>query len=326
MNRYLPLLTTLALAACGGGGGGSPPPTTASTPTPVPTVNSAIGQNGNIDGTALKSTGPGPYSLDAVTATLDTGIGPDNGGVSIRDTAVPGTVSVTFDANTNQITSMTYHQSGADHELLGLDGTMVNNPQSVPQITKEMISAAEMSLSPNHPMVIGEALSYSAFGVWANQFQGGPNDGVMAVGVFAHGSETPIAAVPTTGTASYTGDAAGYASVPKPAGDQHTNGTLNMAFNGSAAVGIDFGKQTVNTSFTHMQAVSMDSIATTANLPDLNGSGSLTGNNYSTSLSGGGLAGVANGKLYGPAAQETAGTFTAAGGGTTIVGAFGAKR
>src|SRR5580704_5149581 len=102
MNRYLPLWVTLALAACGGSGGGSSPAPSASS-TPV-SVNSAVGQNGNIDGTALKSTGPGPYPVSAVTATLDPGTGPNSGGVTPRDTAT-GTVNVTFDPNTNQITS-----------------------------------------------------------------------------------------------------------------------------------------------------------------------------------------------------------------------------
>jgi len=328
MNRYLPLLMTLALAACGGGGGGSSPsPAASSMPAPA---SGAVGQNGNIDGTALKSTGPGPYPVSAVTATLDPGTGPNSGGVSVRDTAATGTVAVTFDPNTNQITSVTYHQDSADHELLGLNGSTVTNPQSVPKITKDMISTAVQGLTPNQPIVIGETLNYSGFGVWANAIKtnppGGPNDGVMAAGVFAAGSPTPTGAVPTTGSATYTGDAAGYASLAKPAGDPHTNGTLNMAFDANARIGIDFAKRTASTSFTNIQAVSMDSIATTARLPDLNGSGSLVGNAYSTSLSGGGLSGVANGTLNGPQAQETAGTFTAAGGGTTIVGGFAAKR
>lgn len=331
MNRHLPLLMTLALAACGGGGGGggSPPPTTGSATQPS-TMNSAVGQNGNIDGTALKSTGPGPYPLNAVTATLNTGVGPADGGISISDTAAPGTVSVTFDPTTNQITAMTYSQNGTDHELLGLDGTTVANPQSVPQLTKDMISTAVQNFQVNQPVVLGETLQYSSFGVWANAIKtnppGGPNDGKFAVGVFAAGSPTPTASVPTTGSATYTGDAAGFASMATPAGDPHTNGKMNMAFDANAKVVIGFADRTATTSFTNLQAVSMDSLATKAALPDLTGSGSLTGNAYSTALSGGGLTGGAIGTLNGPAAQETAGTFSAQGGTTTIVGGFAAKR
>jgi hypothetical protein len=163
--------------------------------------------------------------------------------------------------------------------------------------------------------------------------------------VFAGGSPTPINAIPTTGSATYTGDAAGFASIPTPAGDAHTNGTMNMAFQGAASVGINFGTQAVTTNFTGMKAVSMDSIATQSNLPDLTGTGTLTGGKYTTTLTGTAtgltagptaLTGSANGTLFGPAAQETAGTFSASNGvtscaaapctGVSIIGAFGAKK
>jgi hypothetical protein len=361
MNKYLPLLVTLALAGCGGGGGGSSTPattastptaaptstastpaSTASTPTSTPTVNRAVGQNGTINGTQLQTNGNpagGPFPLGAVTASLNTSTAANGGGVNIADgqqTPVPGTLAVTFDNNGN-VTGMTYNQNGADHALSGLNGFTNNNPQSVTQITSAMISNATQAAQANpaavggvNPQIVTEALTYSNFGVWANQVNNNDpnNGGVLQVGVFASGSPTPASAVPTTGSATYTGDAAGFASIPTPAGDPHTNGTLNMAFNAAAAIGINFGTGAVNSTISNIQAVSMDSIATTATIPNLTGTGNLaTGTaNYSTSLAGGGMTGNLNGTLYGPTAQETAGTFSATGGGSTIIGAYGAHK
>jgi hypothetical protein len=333
MNRYLPLLVALALAGCGGGGGGSSTPATSAASA---TRNSAVGQGGAnggpIDGTALKTQGNpagGPFPLTAVTGTLNTSTAANGGGLTPVDTGVTGTVAVTFDPTTNNITSITYNQNSADHELLGLNGTTISNPRSVSKITKEMISNAVQNITFNKPAVINEALTFSSFGVWANAFQGGPHDGVFAVGVFAHGSQTPASAVPKSGSATYTGDAAGFASIPKPANDTHTNNTLNMAFDANAAIGINFGTGGVTSSITNIHAVSMDGIATTATLSNLNGTGNMLAGTagYSTNLSSStGQTGTLNGMLTGPTAQETVGTFSASGNGVNMIGAYGAKR
>lgn len=353
MNRYLPLLMTLALVGCGGGGGGSTPPaTTASTPTITPTPNSAVGQGGAaggpINGTALKTQGTppgGPFPLKAITATFNTSTAANGGGLTVSDgnganDPVPGTVSMTFDAS-NKVTSITYKGSDPNRELTGLDGqglavapTTIQNPLSVSKITKELIQQQAFinNTTFNKPAVVNEALNFSSFGVWATSFSnnGGPHDGVLAVGVFAHGSETPVSAVPKTGTANFTGDAAGFASVARPKGDtQHTNSTLNGAFDAAAAIGINFGTGAVASSITGAHFISGDSQGTTVSLPDLNGTGNMNGNAYSTSLASSDKTanGNLNGKLYGPTAQETAGTFSASGpNGFSMIGAFGAKR
>lgn len=320
----------LILAACGGGHSSSSPAvvtgsgsggstgstgTITTNPPAPPAQLDSIGQNGTIDGTNL----PASAVLTATTATLDNVTGT---GINPRDPAVTGTVDIVTDPTTHQVTSVTFHQDDGQ-DLFGLNGAVGANPQSSTKINAADIAgaifAAQNVATGTNTTVAAEALSYSAFGGWVTQFRDGPDDGTTAVGVFAGGSLTPDASVPKTGSATYSGDAAGFASIPAAAGSP-------MGFSGNSAVGIDFGKQNVSTSFTNLQAVSTDGL-TTAKLPDLTGTGSLVGAHYTTTLAGsGGLSGGAAGALFGPAAQETAGTFNAAGGGTTIIGSFGAKQ
>jgi hypothetical protein len=352
MNRYLPLLMTLALAGCGGGGGGSTPPaTTASAPTTTttpgtPTPNSAVGQNGTFNGTALQSPqanpAGGPFPLQAITANFDT----TNGGLNTADAAVPGNISLTFNPD-GTVAKITYAQNGTDHELTGLDGGGVNGPTtistdgsgsgiapnnqlSVSKITKEMIQNALINLKSNQPVVINEALTWSTFGVWATAFNnnGGPHDGQLAAGVYAAGSLTPANAVPTTGSATYTGDAAGFASVPTPAGDTtHTQATLNGTWDSPMAITADFGKQTATASLSNPQFISGDPQGTKVALPSLTSTtGTLSGNTIKTDLAGGGLTGNVSANFFGPAAQEVAGTLTASGAGINMNGAFGLKK
>ena len=71
----------------------------------------------------------------------------------------------------------------------------------------------------------------------------------------------------------------------------------------------------------------MDETGTTGALPNLSGTGAISGNTYAiNNLSGGSLSGTANGTFYGPGANETAGTFQVSGGGTTVIAAFGASQ
>jgi hypothetical protein len=70
-------------------------------------------------------------------------------------------------------------------------------------------------------------------------------------------------------------------------------------------------------------AVSVDSIAPTKLAPLPAGS---TGNVVSPTPGSGGLSGSTMGQLFGPSAQETAGSFNASGSGSPIAGAFGAKK
>jgi hypothetical protein len=81
----------------------------------------------------------------------------------------------------------------------------------------------------------------------------------------------------------------------------------------------------VTTNISNLQFQSLASNVVT-NQPNLAGSATISGNQYTGTLSGGSLAGTSTGTFYGPAAAETAGVWKVSGGGTTAIGSYGAKQ
>jgi len=156
------------------------------------------------------------------------------------------------------------------------------------------------------------SLSASAYGIWgASDTTGlaGP------AGTYALGNLTPAAAVPATGTATFTGSTIGVGSI---------NGTAIQALRGDAQIVANFASLSVTTNFTNLGTQNISTNAT-GSLPDLSGTSTLAGNAYSGPISGSGLTGTVNGNFYGTAAQETAGVWQASGGGARWMGSYGAK-
>ena len=155
------------------------------------------------------------------------------------------------------------------------------------------------------------SLSYSVFGVWT-----APDGGSFGrVGVFAAGVETAAGSVPLNGNATYNGMALGLGT--------DSNGAF--AFAGDAQIVADFSSQSVRTTFSSL--VTHDPVTNkTDTLPPLSGTSTITGNKYSGSINGGALSGNVEGAFYGPGAEETAGVLRAQGGGTTLLGSYGARR
>jgi hypothetical protein len=163
-------------------------------------------------------------------------------------------------------------------------------------------------------------LQFSEFGVWAAP-SGGPNGNNL--GVIAGGMETPAASMPKVGTATYTGGTVGVAVA----------GPTTFALAGDATIVADFSRLTAQTSFTNMQAQNIQTGAT-APWNNLSGTSTISGSRFSgglassgpSAISPAGVSGSLAGQFNGPGAQETTGAWAVAGGNTSAVGSFAAKR
>ncbi|MCW5620011.1 MAG: transferrin-binding protein-like solute binding protein [Burkholderiales bacterium] len=167
--------------------------------------------------------------------------------------------------------------------------------------------------------------NYQSFGIWS--VPGG------SVSAMSYGAPTPVSAIPTTGTATYTGSLrGGYVSKggemlngdPVAAGDRF--GVL-----ADLTANVDFGAGTrtvdISTSNTKLEDQSNDQF----NDPSFDLSGSLIitpGQNLFEGVvtNGRGMSGDAAGKFYGPSHSELGGTMHLTGPNGSMVGAFGAKR
>ncbi len=287
-------LCLLALSGCGGGSGAPPPP---------PAQSQAFLP---FQGANTKVT----YDVDSAAAALDTAKSSVTGGIS--PSGAGSTVTVSTDAS-GHVTQYVVNVSTGG---VTFSQTYSGNLQELPgSLTLSQLAAgfrpiASASTATNG-FIFGasDGLSYSAFGAWlANN-----GSGMLAFGVLAGG--VPTAAMPTTGLATFNGTTFGFG----------TRGTTAFALMGGATIEADFGSHQVTTTFSNLKTQDLITNAP-GTLPDQTGSGSMTGNKYMTSISGGGLSGAANGTFYGPKAQETAGVWQSAGGSTTAMGSFGARR
>jgi hypothetical protein len=152
-------------------------------------------------------------------------------------------------------------------------------------------------------------LNSSIFGAWLLNEAGDD----LEIGTFAGGNETPLANIPTSGSASYTGYTIGAGAT----------GTELFALRGSIRVDADFAAHDVTSTISNISTLNANNIS--GALPNLTGSGAIVGNDFTTSLSGGALSGGLTGAFYGTNADEAAGTWRVTGGGTTAVGSFAAQ-
>lgn len=172
------------------------------------------------------------------------------------------------------------------------------------------------------------SLTYSTYGVWTTT---GPT-GITRVGAFATGTSTTPAQMPTTGTATYTGGAAGYAITNIAAN--------NVSFVGDTRFDLDFAARTMTGGVTNITTRNLATPATSGTLgPIIFGSGSI--DLATTHFSGGaaaisflpgaaidltGAVGKVDGVFYGPNAAEAAGSFQLSKTNVSVMGSFGVKR
>jgi hypothetical protein len=176
------------------------------------------------------------------------------------------------------------------------------------------LSKATASAVTPDPFLAG--WNYQTFGVWA--VQSTPSSFVLG-GVSA-GNATPGNAVPTTGTATFFGQASGY--FIDMAGIRFTSNAAMIA-------NVDFQNRAIG--FTTLDTTLVNSnTRASSSKEELDLSGSLSWaagvNNFSGRVRtrDNNLDGNASGRFYGPAAQEIGGTYELVGGSVSrMVGGFG---
>lgn len=166
-------------------------------------------------------------------------------------------------------------------------------------------------------------LSYMRFGQWAETSHSGQ---AVAFGLFHAGNETPLAQIPTSGTATYHGSTVGIAFRDDVTTRIFSPLTLNA----------DFGGRTITGAATQFSAVNLggpdQGAAAFAPFLRLDLNGSISGAGFagtsSSSVIGVTGTGTFDGKFYGPNAVEAGGTWRVEGPGGTMKawGSFGATR
>jgi len=169
------------------------------------------------------------------------------------------------------------------------------------------------------PLVQG--WNYQTFGVW----QRSPAETrVGRAGAISTGNFTAANNVPSIGTATFTGAAAG---IYQPA-----DGSASGLVSAQMALAVDFSDRVAGFA-TAGSAISFDGGQTFSASPALDLTGSLQVANNQNAMAGTvrtqspRMSGDINGKFYGPNAQEVGGTFGLKGSGVeTYIGGFGGKR
>ena len=157
--------------------------------------------------------------------------------------------------------------------------------------------------------------NYQTYGVWVT----GNGVGVGTAGAVSAGSATPGTSIPTSGSATFVGNALGI----------YTSG-LTYATAASMQATVNFSSRTIGFSTGGTVASNFNGSGG-YNAPGLNLTGTLAYAPATTSFSGavrsaGGMSGTAAGNFYGPNANEIGGTYALTGNGGAMGGGFGGKR
>ncbi len=170
-----------------------------------------------------------------------------------------------------------------------------------------------------NPANANDQLNFSTFGAW-NTHTTASNSAsgtVGGYGVISSGQNTPVGSLPTTGTASYVGALTGFLN--------RGTGAAETAIRGDAALTANFGTAQV------VSAFNVPGTFTAAGLASITpGTTNFSGATFTTRVTDTTLpqamTGDLRGSFFGPAAQETGGTFTLKGGQASVIAAFGAKQ
>jgi hypothetical protein len=221
---------------------------------------------------------------------------------SVLDTA-NSTARLTYDGNRNlsQIRFSTPQASGSFSGISCSDGVCGAE------------TATSFVIAIDAPAI---GWDYQSFGVWLTS-----SPTTFQVGAMSAGVVTPGSAVPITGTGSFLGVASGFYVDPfgQPFG---TAAVMNAEVNFTDR---EIAFSTTQTSLINLNTGSQP-VGTGLNL-----SGALTYVAGSSQFSGTvntqspGLTGTANGKFFGPTAQEIGGVYSLSGAGK-MIGAFGGRK
>ncbi len=306
MNFRLALMVSavFSVTACSGGGGAGGVTVSAPASPQQPAPSATKGPTANFQ-TANSTITYQPASATVVVPNAG------SAGAMTAASGKGGTITLTLDANGN-LTSTVFNIPAPTGPAFGTTDSdfsfsvWTTQPAAQPDVASFLHQVFGI---PQHApygdtsaflftqWAGTKSLSSSAYGIWGLSDTTGS---AGPAGTYAFGNLTPPAAVPATGTATFTGSTIGVGSV---------NGAI-LALQGDAQIVANFAGQSVTTNFTNLSTQNISAKAT-GSLPDLTGISTLAGNAYSGPISGGGLTGTVNGNFYGSATQETAGVWQA---------------
>lgn len=312
-----------AIAACASSSPSpSPSPTPSPAPAPAPSPSPAPTQDTLASlaaGTALAMTAN--QGLVAVTIT--------NGAAVDAGTAFPA-------VTVQSAPTSTYTKTATGFTLTLPSGSAVtyNTTAGNPQVTGTQEFTNTLTGGTNRvetTLTNGAAstLTYSTYGTWVEESS---TSIPLTVGTLIAGVATTTAQMPTTGTATYSGNATGIA--------------LNSVT--SAAATIESGTVALSANFAANSLTGSISAMVTRSIGNENGpagtingltfsGGTISGNSFSGTAAAAaatgtptvlitGATGTFGGKFYGPAAAEALGSFNLTGTGINVFGVFGTKK
>lgn len=306
-------IASMFLSACGGGGGsGGTVPTTSTTST-TPTGTPFTSWSAVTAGSTVVV--PGMSQQVTRTADFTTGLITSISAPTAVDTAASFFTETLNSSGT--ITKVVITSPTGNISFDAAAGDTISYLGNAPWILaaeKNDRSALVMGADPD---IFG--WEYQSFGVWS----AGRTTESGSAGVMSVGAPTAGAAIPTAGTATFTGTSNGV-YVDAAGLDYHVDSDVSVNANFAARTLILSSTGTIT---------SRDFFATTSPAPNLNLTGTLAyaagTNSFAGTLTNGGtLSGTSTGRFYGPSAQELGGVFVlkANSGVETYGGAYGAKR
>lgn len=296
-----------ALAACGGGGGGS---SGGGSLTPATFTSwGALPTNRPVIANGMSITRQSNGTIDPVDTSNS------SAGVLYASRSSTGLRALTF---TTPSGSTSWQASQGEINPSTCSGRLCS-----PSDGAQKIAVFSDPYSVN-------AWNYQSFGVWST----GPIN-ASTISAISFGAPTAGSAIPTSGTATYTGSVIGrYVAaatdfIGVAAGTQFGMGA-------SLQADVNFGARQINMSISGTALLKQgdapppfadprfDSLTPTT-LSYAAGSNAFSGTVVSSSNPIG-LSGTVNGRFYGPAGQELGGTMSlSTAGGGALIGAFGAK-
>ena len=327
------------LTACsggGGGGGGIPAVSQAPTTTTTTTQTFTVDPNGVNSSTGIPAgpiAAPPAGSFGTAPKQIATAGGPTFNGSSggypanvtfpmISTTLLPGSSGLTAGAA----------NTGATLTVLSTSANSSSFQMVIPAVNVNFTFTNRENIANNMDGITW-GLNYAVAGAWA---PGGNSTGPMQSSTaFVFGYETPSSAMPSTGTASFSGSASG--TVYKNIG---SNVSGAQVF-GNAAVSVNFASGQVNGALTQMQQwggmtsstssiyLPWNDVSLTANIAA--GTNRFSGSTAATSAPGSAfsLAGSATGKIdgafFGPTPQNVGAIWSLSDGAGSALGALTAK-
>lgn len=300
--KYISGLVTaggLVLSGCGGGGGG-----TSATLASFSSWSSVQPGTSVVVGGISQS---GTYAWNSYTDRLTAR--------TIDASTSGGSYAATYNANGNATVVTLTPASGSpiswSRSAGDTFGTLVINSN----IDAVVSADGRNSGFAANPYAYG--WDYQTFGIWNT----GGGTGSGTYGAMSAGSMTAGSAIPTSGTATYSGITGG----------RYVDGSGAYFFTGSSmSAAANFATRNIVFSTTGTQVTA--DLLNVSNNSGLNMSGTLTYSPATNQITGSvatgsGMTGSVNGRFYGPAAQEIGGTFSVSGAGLEgYSGAFGGKR